>query len=109
LICGAKLYHSLDGGRNFKPRLSDVSIIALSFGKPKSSDAYPPFFAIGKRGDLQAIWRSDDAGASWLRINDAEHEYGRRFRVISADQQVYGRVYIGTDGRGIIYGDPSPN
>jgi xyloglucan-specific exo-beta-1,4-glucanase len=51
--------------------------------------------------------RSDDAAASWSHINDAEHEYGRRFRVIAGDPRVFGRVYLGTDGRGILYGEPA--
>jgi len=39
-------------------------------------------------------------------VSDAQHEYGRRFRVISADPRVFGRVYVGTDGRGVLYGEP---
>lgn len=108
LVCRGRLYHSVDGGRNFLERRSDVAVTALAFGKPRTDGDYPTLFAIGRRGDLEAIWRSDDAGASWLRINDAAHEYGRRFRVITADQRVFGRVYVGTDGRGVIYGEPSP-
>jgi hypothetical protein len=52
------------------------------------------------------VWRSEDGGASWLRINDDAHRWGRRFRAISGDPRVYGRVYIATDGRGLLYGDP---
>jgi hypothetical protein len=107
LVCRGRLYHSVDGGRNFVERRGNLAVMALAFGKPRTDGDYPTLFAIGTRGDLEAIWRSDDAGASWLRINDAEHEYGRRFRVISADQRVFGRVYVGTDGRGVIYGEPS--
>lgn len=101
------LYHSTDGGRRFALRHSDLSVTALAFGKPKSDRDYPTLFAIGARGQLIAIWRSDDTGASWSRVNDAEHEYGRRFRVIAGDPRVFGRVYVGTDGRGILYGEPA--
>jgi hypothetical protein len=108
LVCRKGLYHSVDGGHSFTERRGDLAVTALALGKPKSDGDYPTLFSIGTRGDLKAIWRSDDAGASWLRINDAAHEYGRRFRVISADQRVFGRVYVGTDGRGVLYGEPSP-
>jgi hypothetical protein len=108
LVCRGHLYRSVDGGRNFAERRGDLGVTALAFGRPRADGEYPTLFAIGTRGDLEAIWRSDNVGASWLRINDAEHEYGRRFRVISADQRVFGRVYVGTDGRGVIYGEPSP-
>ena len=108
LVCRGKLYHSLNGGRSFTERHGDLAVTALAFGKPRAEGDYPTLFAIGSRGDLEAIWRSDNVGASWLRINDAEHEYGRRFRVICADPRVFGRVYVGTDGRGVLYGEPSP-
>jgi xyloglucan-specific exo-beta-1,4-glucanase len=42
---------------------------------------------------------------TWLRLNDDQHEYGRRYRVIAGDPRIFGRVYVGTDGRGIVYGD----
>jgi xyloglucan-specific exo-beta-1,4-glucanase len=108
LVCSKGLYHSVDGGHSFAEQRGELSVTALALGKPKSDGGYPTLFAIGTRGDLKAIWRSDNAGADWFRVNDAEHEYGRRFRVISADQHVFGRVYVGTDGRGVLYGEPSP-
>jgi xyloglucan-specific exo-beta-1,4-glucanase len=107
LVCGGGLYHSLDGGHQFTRRGGDLAVKALAFGKSRTEGGYPTLFAIGLRGDLEAIWRSEDAGASWVRINDAEHEYGRRFRVISADPRVFGRVYVGTDGRGVLFGEPA--
>jgi hypothetical protein len=36
-------------------------------------------------------------------INDSNHSY-----VITGDPNRVGRVYIGTNGRGIIYGDGTP-
>lgn len=106
LVCRHGLYHSVDGGRRFEPQRNDLHVVALGFGKEASQHSYPTLFAIGTRGDLTAIWRSNDAGESWTRINDEAHEYGRRFRVITGDPRVYGRVYVGTDGRGLLYGEP---
>lgn len=102
-----RLFHSVDGGRSFAEVESDLKVTALAFGKAPPHHAYPALFAIGTKGDLEAIWRSDDEGASWLRLNDDEHQYGRAFRCIAADPRVFGRVYVGTDGRGIVYGEPA--
>jgi hypothetical protein len=101
------LFHSKDGGRSFTQTRGDVAVEALSFGKPAPAHTFPALFALGSHGETRAIWRSDDEGASWLRVNDAAHEYGRRFRSISGDPRTYGRVYVGTDGRGVLYGEPA--
>jgi xyloglucan-specific exo-beta-1,4-glucanase len=100
------LFRSRDGGGSFEHVPSDVVVEALAFGKSPPGKKYPALFAIGSRGTLRAIWRSDDEARTWIRVNDDRHEYGRRFRVIAGDPRVFGRVYVGTDGRGIVYGAP---
>ena len=50
----------------------------------------------GERG----LYRSDDNGAAWLKLND--ERYGlSNVNHIEADRDVYGRVYVGTGGRGV--------
>lgn len=102
------LFRSRDGGAHFMSVKGDLTVEVLALGAPPPGRGYPALYAIGKRGDLRAIWRSDDEGQTWLRINDTRHEYGRRFRCLAADQRVFGRVYVGTDGRGIVVGDLAP-
>ena len=101
------LFHSSDGGKVFTEVKSDLRVEALAFGKAPKGKTYPALFAIGSKGELTAIWRSDDMGKSWIRVNDDKHEYGRGFRCIAADPRIFGRVYVGTDGRGIVYGEPA--
>jgi hypothetical protein len=106
LVSKTGLFHSTDRGATFKKLETDLSIDALSFGKSAPGNDYPSLFAIGTSHGIKAIWRSDDVGANWTRINDDEHQYGTRFRCISGDPRIFGRVYVGTDGRGIFYADP---
>jgi photosystem II stability/assembly factor-like uncharacterized protein len=61
---------------------------------------------VGKVKGVYGFFRSDDAGATWVRINDDQHQYGW-VSVITGDARVHGRVYIGSGGRGILYGDPA--
>jgi hypothetical protein len=103
-----QLYHSSDGGRSFKELPKPPPITALSFGKAAPGRDYPAIYvANGDRdgGPEAGLYRSDDAGATWIRINDAQHQWGNQFRCIAGDPRIYGRVYVGTDGRGILYGD----
>jgi hypothetical protein len=53
------------------------------------------------------IHRSIDEGATWTRINDNDHEYGgpANGQFVIGDMNVYGRVYMSTAGRGIVYGE----
>jgi len=105
LVSRAGLFRSRDGGTSFDKVDSDVVVEMLDFGAPAPGRVHATLYAVGRRGDLRAIWRSQDEGRSWVRINDDRHEYGRRFRCIAADPRIFGRVYVGTDGRGILVGD----
>lgn len=101
------LYNSRDGGQRFGRIDGGLSVEMMDFGKPPAGSTYPALFAIGRRGDVRGVFRSDDRGRSWIRINDEQHEYGRRFRAIAGDPRVFGRVYVATDGRGVVYGEPA--
>ncbi len=106
VVSHGRLFHSTNGGQHFELLRSGLKVDLLGFGMAPPGRSYPALFATGTREALTAVWRSDDAGVSWIRVNDAQHEYGHRFRALSGDPRVFGRVYLGTDGRGILYGTP---
>jgi hypothetical protein len=100
------LYHSTDGGVSFT-RLDNVGDVgALGFGKAAPGRHFPTVFLLGTIQRLHARYRSDDAGKSWVRIDDDRHQYATAdVPLIIGDPRIYGRVYITTGGRGVIYGD----
>jgi len=106
---GRALLHSTDGGKTFKPLAKTPSVMAgglcFGFGKAAPGKTYPALFAAGTLDGVTGVYRSDDFGKSWVRINDDQHQYGTRFRCLCGDPRIYGRVYMGTDGRGVVYGD----
>ena len=100
------IWHSVDGGNSFF-KLSDVDAAStIGFGKPAPFHKYPALYSSAEVCGIWGIYRSDDAGFSWTRINDNQHQYALTNPTITGDPRIYGRVYFGTNGRGIIYGDP---
>ncbi|MER6216828.1 RICIN domain-containing protein [Streptomyces sp. NPDC001272] len=107
---GAKgLLHSTDGGRTFTTLTTVRSASALGFGKAAPGTTYQALYLIGTVKDVTGVFRSTDQGATWLRVNDDAHQWGGigGVGVITGDPDTYGRVYVGTNGRGLQYGDPS--
>jgi hypothetical protein len=103
------LTHSINSGASFTA-VSGVQYASfVSVGKAATGQSYPAVFIVGRaNGDGSlGIYRSDNGGVSWLRINDSQHQFGLgSIHDFCADPRVFGRVYFGTEGRGIIYGQP---
>lgn len=107
LVSRSGLFHTVDGGQRFERVDGSLQVEMMDFGKAPPGQTYPSLVAIGARDGMRGVFRSDDRGRSWLRVNDSQHEYGRRFRAIAGDPRVFGRVYVATDGRGVVYGEPA--
>jgi hypothetical protein len=104
------MYRSTDGGLTFtKINTGPQSVATLGFGKNAIGQSYPAIYFVGTNSGQYGIFRSIDQGATWVRINDNLHQFGNIGREITGDPRVFGRVYIASNGRGIILGeDQSP-
>jgi hypothetical protein len=100
------LYHSADTGKTFSKLNGIQELHAFGFGKGLTDANYSSLYLVGIVNDVRGIFRSDDIAKNWVRINDDQHQWGLLLHV-TGDPKVYGRVYVGTHGRGIIYGDPA--
>ena len=116
------LFHSTDSGATFNQVTAAQVSYGIGFGAPAPGATYPAIYFIGQTTDdtgctndatlgftvqSQCVYRSIDGGTTFVRINDFAHQYGS-FNIVIGDPRVFGRVYFGTGGRGIIEGD-SPN
>lgn len=101
------LYVSTTVGSDFikLPRID--AAYQLGFGRAAEDGGRDTVFLQGRLDGTEGVFRSDDSGATWVRIDDPAKRYGW-IRVVIGDGQVRGRVYLGTSGRGIIVGDPAP-
>jgi hypothetical protein len=60
---------------------------------------------VGNAAPTEGLFRSDDGGASFVRINDDRHRYGRLLSM-AADPLEHGTLYLAPQGRGIVVGRP---
>ncbi|MFE5394630.1 cellulose binding domain-containing protein [Streptomyces sp. NPDC056568] len=101
------LWHSTDGGATFAELPNVEAADTVGFGKAAPGASYQTLFTSAKIGGVRGIFRSTDRGATWTRVNDDAHQWGWTGAAITGDPRVYGRVYVATNGRGVVYGDTS--
>jgi hypothetical protein len=99
------LWRSSDGGQTAH-KLAEVERARMfDFGAPAPGSAQPSVFVYGVVTGVDGVFRSDDLGISWQQINSTGASVGNAPNAIAGDRQVFGRVYIGTNGHGILYGE----
>jgi len=103
-VWGYGLYRSSDTGTSFQKLGSVTDAYLIGFGKASPNSSFPALFLWGKVGTVEGYFRSDDAGATWNRINDALHQFGW-CNDLTGDPNTFGRLYIATGGRGVIQAD----
>jgi hypothetical protein len=114
---GSGLFHSQDSAATFTQvsqangaqdggQVQQVnSAAAVGFGMPAPGQSYPAVYLAGSVDGVWGTYRSDDVGVTWQRIDDPQHQFSW-INCLTGDPRLYGRVYLGTGGRGILYGDP---
>ena len=78
---------------------------ALGFGAPMPGFVYPAVYFVGKVDGVRGAFRYNRETGALTRVNDDAHQYGWIGQVITGDPRIPGRVYLGTNGRGILYAD----
>jgi hypothetical protein len=99
------LYFSNNGGAALTKITSVSAAYKVTFGKAAPNANYPTVFIFGKINDIVGLYRSDDMAATWIKINNKDQQFGRGYGCIAGDPKTYGRLFISTGGRGILYGD----
>jgi len=118
LADGNAVYHSTDSGANWTklsnfasiwgthetwsyPDVQGASFVTL--GKAATGASYSAaVYVVGVIGGQWGIWASDNAGSTWTRFNDDNHQFGG-IGPIAGDWNTYGRLYVAPGARGIQY------
>lgn len=97
------LRRSTDAGASFAAVPGVEGAYAVGFGKAAPGQTHPTAFIWGRIGGVVGLYRSDDVGATWVRINDDRHQFGY-IGHITGDPRVFGRVYV-AGNLGIVFGE----
>nr|WP_235441441.1 X2-like carbohydrate binding domain-containing protein [Paenibacillus sp. IHB B 3415] len=100
------LWHSVNSGASFTKLANVDEADLIGFGKAAPGQSYMALYTVAQIDGVRGVFRSDNVGASWVRINDNAHQYAKINMAITGDPRIYGRVYLGTNGRGTLYADP---
>lgn len=98
------LLHSPGAGAPMTSLRGVSAAWSIGFGAPMVSGGYPAVYLWGVVDKREGLWRSDDQGESWVRINDDDHQYA--FDHLAGDWQEPGLVYVGAGARGLFAGRP---
>jgi hypothetical protein len=81
----------------------------VAIGKAAAGAAYHTVYVWGRvlvaAEPVEGLFRSIDGGASFQRINDDRHRYGR-LNAMVADPLEFGVLYLAPEGRGVVMGRP---
>ncbi|MEO5712844.1 MAG: immunoglobulin domain-containing protein [Luteolibacter sp.] len=105
-LCDDGTYNNQGGGlwRSTNSAVSWATIggigkvTAVSFGKSLTGTGYGVFIC-GYKGGVPGIYRSDDYGVTWVKLPNPTIE---GVTALSGDRQNYGKVFLGTGGRGVF-------
>ena len=80
----------------------------VAVGKGAEGAAYHAVYVwgrvkVGSGEPAEGLFRSIDTGATWQRINDDAHRFGR-LNALAADPLEFGTVYLAPEGRGVVIG-----
>lgn len=88
-------------------KITNENEYVYSQGMGKGKDEYSKtLYICGVIDGEYGFYRSFDEGSRWERINNNNQMYGD-VRSMTGDPRVFGRVYIATGSRGVLYGEES--
>lgn len=102
------LLRSTDAAGSFVRVSGPSSCRSVGFGKVATGSQFPAVYIWGVVGGVEGLFRSDDEAKTWIRINDDRHQFGGpgNAQFVTGDADRFGRVYMSTVGRGVIFGEP---
>ena len=104
VVLDGGLFHSENSGNSWQVVPVPGRARFVGLGRAERSGDAPSVFVVTEFESAQLFLRSSDRGHSWTRLNDSHQQFGQ-IRGITGDPKRFGRCYICTGGRGLLYAD----
>lgn len=99
------VWHSTDFGAQFTGLSGPTNANSIAVGKGAKAGGPPALFAAATIGGVNSLYRTDNLGTDWEKLLTVEKALATvSGMVLAADPNVYSRVFVGTNGRGIFVG-----
>lgn len=95
---GGGLWRSTNSAGSWSAISGIGKVTEVSFGKAATGTGYTVFIN-GYKNSVKGIYRSDDYGLTWVKLVDPTI---KDIQALAGDRQNFGKVFIGTDGRGVF-------
>jgi hypothetical protein len=100
-------YRSTDGGATWQAVANVIAVTSFGFGAAAPGKTYPAIYIVGFVNNVYGIWQSIDNAVTWTNIgpNGTAYPLGNLNLIdcISGDPNIFGQVYVGTNGGGYAY------
>jgi photosystem II stability/assembly factor-like uncharacterized protein len=103
------LWKTTDAGNSYSQIKAFNTASVITMGVPASGSDIPALYCYGKINETWGLYRSVDRGLKWTLLNDKDHQFPAGVKVLAADRNEFGRIYIGSGGRGVYYGSLLPD
>ena len=108
-----RIYTSYDYGVTWKllDTITDANSSGCCFGfgvGEKGIGKTPAVYTVGYVDDVFGMYISGNLGKSWIKISPDSLKFFAGIVEVCGDRQQYGRVFVGTGGTGVIYGEGTP-
>jgi len=96
---------SEDGGQTWTEFTNTTEVLNVAVGKAAPEAEYPTIFIQGRVGGEFGYFMSTDKGESWESLGQYPLGIYDVAKVLEADMNIYGRLFVGFGGNGFVYHD----
>ncbi len=102
------LLRSTDSGRTLLRVDGPEYVSAFTWGAKVPGTDITSAFVLASIDGKRGVYRSDDDLKTWIYLADPNMGLGCAVTCLEGDKRIFGRVYMGTGGRGAMYADIAP-